>query len=93
MVAVAPPVAPELVKALDSEPSLERENLSDAGGLWRLLEPPAHVPAQPESALHRPWLWTQAALVLLVSVLAAPGRREPTPERVEAPAPAALVSV
>ncbi|MFG1689853.1 glycosyltransferase [Nonomuraea sp. NPDC049269] len=93
MVALAPPVAPELVKALDSEPSLERVNLSDAGGLWRLLEPVAHVPAQPESALHRPWLWTQAALVLLVAVLAAPGRREPTAERVEAPAPAALVSV
>ncbi|MFD1542164.1 glycosyltransferase family 2 protein [Nonomuraea guangzhouensis] len=93
MVAVAPPVAPELVKALDSEPSLERLNLSDAGGLWRLLEPLGHVPAQPESALHRPWLWTQAALVLLVAVLAAPGRREPTAERVESPAPAALVSV
>ncbi|WP_219470553.1 glycosyltransferase family 2 protein [Nonomuraea rhizosphaerae] len=87
MVAVAPPVRPELVKALDSEPALVRLSLSDAGGLWRLLDPVVPVVAQPESVLHRPWLWTQAALTLLVAVLAAPGRREPAAERADAPAP------
>jgi hypothetical protein len=84
MIAVAPPVRPEVVKALDSEPALLRMSLSkQGGGLWRLLERPARVAAQPESALHRPWLWTQAALALLVALLAAPGRREPSAERAE----------
>ncbi|TDE40562.1 glycosyltransferase family 2 protein [Nonomuraea mesophila] len=75
MVAVAPPVSAELAKRLDSQPSLQRMSLSDAGGLWRLTEPVKRVPAQPESALHTPWLWMQGALVLVAALLAAPGRR------------------
>ncbi|MGP3932238.1 glycosyltransferase [Nonomuraea sp. KM88] len=83
MVAVAPPVSPELAKRLDSQPSLQRMSLSDAGGLWRLTEPVTRVPARPDSALHTPWLWAQAALVLVAVVMAAPGRRPP--EGVESP--------
>ncbi|MEV6031579.1 glycosyltransferase family 2 protein [Nonomuraea sp. NPDC052116] len=85
MVAVAPPVSAELARTLDSQPSLARMSLSEAGGLWRLAEPVVRVPAQPVSALHTPWLWTQAVLVLVIAVLAAPGRRESAPEAVEAP--------
>ncbi|MGW0801775.1 glycosyltransferase family 2 protein [Nonomuraea sp. NPDC002799] len=77
MVAVAPPVSPELAEVLDSQPSLQRQSLSAAGGLWSLSEPVTRVPAQPESVLHTPWLWAQGALVLLVVLLAAPGRRAP----------------
>nr|WP_055506647.1 glycosyltransferase family 2 protein [Nonomuraea pusilla] len=90
MVAVAPPVSPDLVAALDSQPSLNRMSLSESGGLWGLTEPVTPVAAQPESALHRPWLWTQGALALLVLVMAAPGRRESGQESAEpvAPAPA-----
>ncbi|NRQ34781.1 glycosyltransferase family 2 protein [Nonomuraea sp. NN258] len=88
MVAVAPPVTSELAATLDSQPSLRRLSLSEAGGLWQLTEPVTRVPALPESTLHRPWLWTQAALVLLVAVLAAPGRRDPSELGVPAPAPA-----
>lgn len=83
MVAVAPPVAPELARVLDSQPSLRRMSLSESGGLWRLAEPVTRVPAQPGSALHRPWLWAQGLLVLGVAVLAAPGRRDPAQEAAE----------
>ncbi|MBF8192313.1 glycosyltransferase family 2 protein [Nonomuraea sp. K274] len=75
MVAVAPPVTRELARTLDSQPSLERMSLSDAGGLWRLAEPVTRVPARPVRVLHKPWLWVQGALVLMMAVLAAPGRR------------------
>ncbi|MGP4096262.1 glycosyltransferase family 2 protein [Nonomuraea sp. KM90] len=85
MVAVAPPVPPQLARTLDSQPSLQRLSLSEAGGLWRLAEPVVRVPAQPVSVLHTPWLWTQGALVLLVALLAAPGSRQ-APEGAEAPA-------
>ncbi|MEV0379903.1 glycosyltransferase family 2 protein [Nonomuraea sp. NPDC050643] len=84
MIAVAPPVSPQLARTLDSQPSLQRLSLSEAGGLWGLAEPVTRVPAQPVSVLHTPWLWAQGALVLLVALLAAPGRR--SPEVVEAPA-------
>ena len=88
MVAVKPPVRPELVAALDSEPSLRRLSLSDAGGLWKLVDPPTPVTVPPGESPHRPWLWAQGALVLLVALLAAPGRREePAPDQPEAPAP------
>ncbi|WP_336207757.1 glycosyltransferase family 2 protein [Nonomuraea sp. LPB2021202275-12-8] len=88
MVAVAPPVSPELARTLDSQLSLRRMSLSDAGGLWRLAEPAAQVPAQPAHILHGPWLWIQGALVLAVALLAAPGRREePVEERAQPPAP------
>lgn len=75
MVAVAPPVSPQLARALDTQPSLERLSLSEWGGLWRLAEPVTRVPDQPVNVVHTPWLWTQGALVLLVALLAAPGRR------------------
>ncbi|MFC4115460.1 glycosyltransferase family 2 protein [Nonomuraea zeae] len=88
MIAVAPPFTAELAKTLDSQPSLQRLSLSEeGGGLWRLAEPVTRVPVQPESVLHKPWLWAQGALVLLAALLAAPGRRENAGEAVEAPAP------
>jgi hypothetical protein len=80
MVAVAPPVSPELARTLDSQPSLERMSLSDTGGgLWRLAEPVTRVPAQPVSVLHTVWLWAQGALLLVAALLASPGRRQPEP--------------
>ncbi|MGR6923730.1 glycosyltransferase family 2 protein [[Actinomadura] parvosata] len=83
MVAVAPPVSPELAKTLDSQPSLERMSLSDTGGgLWRLAEQVTRVPAQPVSVVHAVWLWVQGALLLVVALLASPGRRQP-PEPAE----------
>ncbi|MGI5283825.1 glycosyltransferase [Nonomuraea polychroma] len=91
MVAVAPPVAPELARTLDSQPSLQRMSLSEAGGLWRVIEPVTRVPAQPESALHKPWLWAQGALVLVAAVLAAPGRRE-SPQEAGEPARGAVLA-
>ncbi|WP_043620678.1 glycosyltransferase family 2 protein [Nonomuraea candida] len=84
LVAVAPPVTPELARTLDSQPSLERMSLSEAGGLWRLAEPVTRVPAQPVSVLHTPWLCVQGALVLVAALMAAPGRRRQ--ESAEAPA-------
>ncbi|MEV3977728.1 glycosyltransferase family 2 protein [Nonomuraea sp. NPDC049758] len=75
MLAVAAPVPPALARSLDSQPSLERMSLSEAGGLWRLTEPFTRVPAQPADVLHAPWLWTQGVLALVVLVLAMPGRR------------------
>jgi GT2 family glycosyltransferase len=88
MIAVTPPFTAELTRTLDSQPSLQRLSLSEFGGLWRLAEPVTRVPAPPESVLHLPWLWAQGALVLLVALLAAPGRRESAGESVEAPAAA-----
>ncbi|HEX4816996.1 MAG TPA: glycosyltransferase family 2 protein [Nonomuraea sp.] len=83
MVAVAPPVTPQLARTLDSQPSLQRLSLSEAGGLWRLAEPVSRVPALPESAFHQPWLWAQGLMVLVAVVLAAPGRRESHEEAAE----------
>ncbi|MFI7616388.1 glycosyltransferase family 2 protein [Nonomuraea terrae] len=76
MVAVAPPISPALARTLDSQPSLQRLSLSDAGGLWLLTEPVTRVPAQPASVLHTPWLWVQGALVIVIVILASPGRRQ-----------------
>ncbi|MEZ7129331.1 glycosyltransferase [Nonomuraea sp. AD125B] len=89
MVAVAPPVPPGLARTLDSQPSLERLSLSESGGLWRLAEPVTRVPVQPDSVLHRPWLWAQGVMVLVMVVLAAPGRRESPQEAPAEPVPAA----
>ncbi|MCK2221195.1 glycosyltransferase family 2 protein [Actinomadura sp. ATCC 31491] len=89
MIAVAPPVSARLARTLDSQPSLERLSLSESGGLWRLAEPVTRVPAQPESVLHKPWLWAQGAMVLVMLVLAAPGRRESPQDAPAEPAPAA----
>jgi hypothetical protein len=90
MVAVAPPVAPRLAGTLDAQPSLRRMSLSAAGGLWSLTEPVTRVPIRPGSALHTPWLWAQGAMVLVVAVLAAPGRREIPQDVVEQHSPAAV---
>ncbi|GAB2916871.1 glycosyltransferase family 2 protein [Nonomuraea fastidiosa] len=77
MVAVAPPVPAELAATLDSQPSLERMSLSkDGGGLWRLAEPVTRVPVQPVGVWHTMWLYAQGAMVLVVALLAAPGRRQ-----------------
>ncbi|WP_268958752.1 glycosyltransferase [Nonomuraea aridisoli] len=76
MVAVAPPVSPPLARTLDSQPSLQRLSLSDSGGLWLLTEPVTRVPAQPANVLHTPWLWVQGALVIVIVILASPGRRQ-----------------
>ncbi|WP_327087385.1 glycosyltransferase family 2 protein [Nonomuraea sp. NBC_01738] len=76
LIAAAPPVSRELAAALDSQPSLIRQSLSQYGGVWRLADPPARIQAPPPGVLHTPWLWTQAALALLVLVMAAPGRRD-----------------
>lgn len=77
MIGVASPVPPGVAETLDSQPSLQRMSLSDAGGLWRVVEP--ITPAQPGSRhfLYTPWLWLQGAMVLTVLVLASPGRRDP----------------
>ncbi|MGI5269279.1 glycosyltransferase [Nonomuraea sp. CA-218870] len=80
MVAVAPPVPPPLAETLDSQPSLQRMSLSEAGGLWRVAEPVTPVPPSSAHFLHTPWLWAQGAMVVAVVVLAAPGRREPEEE-------------
>ncbi|MEV4562666.1 glycosyltransferase family 2 protein [Nonomuraea sp. NPDC049419] len=77
MVAVAPPVPAALAATLDSQPSLERMSLSQTGGgLWRLAEPVTRVPAQPVGVLHTMYLYVQGAMVLVVALLAAPGRRQ-----------------
>ncbi|MFI6918687.1 glycosyltransferase family 2 protein [Nonomuraea spiralis] len=89
MMAVAAPVPPQLARSLDSQPSLRRMSLSEAGGLWRLTEPVTRVPVQPAGVLHTPWLCAQGVLALLVFALAMPGRRESgAVEGVEAPAAA-----
>lgn len=75
MVALAPPVSFELARTLDSQPSLQRLSLSESGGLWRLAEPVTRVPAQPVSVLHVPLLWAQGAFLLVVLLMAAPGRQ------------------
>lgn len=74
-VALAGPVDPELSKALVAQPDLVQVSLSETSGLWRLAMPPARVQAPPADPLHAPLLWGQAALVLLVALLAAPGSR------------------
>ncbi|MEV7005700.1 glycosyltransferase family 2 protein [Streptosporangium sp. NPDC051022] len=74
-VVVSPPVSPEISHALDSQPSLARMSLSRTLGVWRLTQPIAIPPASPGDPWHGRWLWTQAVLVLIVSILAAPGSR------------------
>lgn len=87
IVYVPAPVDPALVKAMDTQPALVRMSLSSIGGLWQLLQPPTRIQAPPEDTLHTPWLWTQAALTLLVLVLAAPGARDPGEERTQSRVP------
>ncbi|WP_187281379.1 hypothetical protein, partial [Nonomuraea sp. C10] len=77
MVAIAPPVPAGLAETLDSQPSLQRMSLSEAGGLWRVAETVTPVQPPPAHFLHTPWLWLQGAMVLAVLLLAAPGRRDP----------------
>ncbi|MEV4071194.1 glycosyltransferase family 2 protein [Nonomuraea fuscirosea] len=85
MVALAPPVSFELARTLDSQPSLQRLSLSESGGLWRLAEPVTRVPARPVSVLHVPLLWAQGTFLLVVVLLASPGR-----QRQEAAEPAGM---
>ncbi|MFI6881345.1 glycosyltransferase [Streptosporangium canum] len=74
-VVVAAPVSPEISHALDSQPALARMSLSRALGVWRLTQPVAAAPAPEGDPWHGRWLWVQAAILLVVSVLAAPGSR------------------
>ncbi|WP_433252302.1 glycosyltransferase [Streptosporangium sp. CA-135522] len=74
-VVVAPPVSPEISQALDSQSALARMSLSRELGMWRLTQPIATVPAPAGDPWHGRWLWVQAAILLVVSVLAAPGSR------------------
>ncbi len=76
-VTVPGPVGAALRRALDSEPALARLSLSEAAGLWRMTIPVGAPPGPPGEGdvVHRAWLWTQAAIVLLALLLAAPGGR------------------
>ncbi|MER5420579.1 glycosyltransferase family 2 protein [Streptosporangium roseum] len=74
-VVVAAPVSSEISHALDSQPALARMSLSRALGVWRLTQPIAAAPAPQGDPWHGRWLWVQAAILLVVSVLAAPGSR------------------
>ncbi|WP_440067473.1 glycosyltransferase [Streptosporangium sp. OZ121] len=74
-VVVTAPVGPEISHALDSQPSLARMSLSRSVGVWRLTQPIALPATPPGDPWHGRWLWAQAVLVLIVSVLAAPGSR------------------
>ncbi|GGO18496.1 hypothetical protein GCM10010116_37300 [Microbispora rosea subsp. aerata] len=87
-VTVPGPVDPALQRALDSQPALARQSLSEAGGLWRVTGQ-VTVPPPPATAgtLHRGWLWAQGALLVLVLILASPGARtkEQESDYVDAP--------
>ncbi|GII00904.1 glycosyltransferase family 2 protein [Planobispora takensis] len=74
-VVVVRPVSPEVGHALDSQPALVRMSLSRDLGVWRLTQPVAVPPTPEGDPWHARWLWAQAAMVLLVLVLAAPGSR------------------
>ncbi|WP_344748677.1 hypothetical protein [Streptosporangium vulgare] len=74
------PVDPEISHALDSQPSLARMSLSRSVGVWRLTQPVALPVTPPGDPWHGRWLWAQAVLVLIVSVLAAPGSRAESDE-------------
>lgn len=74
-VVVSPPVTPEISDALDSQPALARMSLSRALGVWRLARPVSPPPAPPADPWRSRWLWTQALLVSVVVILAAPGSR------------------
>jgi hypothetical protein len=51
--------------------------MSRAAGLWRMTIPVSAPPGPSGEGdvVHRAWLWTQAALVLLALLFAAPGAR------------------
>ncbi|MET8050854.1 glycosyltransferase family 2 protein [Streptosporangium sp. NPDC005286] len=74
-VVVTAPVDAAISAALDSQPSLARMSLSRSVGVWRLTQPIAVPVTPPGDPWHSRWLWIQAALVLVVLVLAAPGSR------------------
>lgn len=81
-VTVSGPVDAKLSRALDSEPALVRLTLSKTSGVWRMARP-ASLTRSPQAddgilsggTLHQGWLWAQAAMVVLVLVLASPGAR------------------
>ncbi|GIH89707.1 glycosyltransferase [Planobispora siamensis] len=74
-VVVVRPVSPEVGHALDSQPALARMSLSRDLGVWRLTQPVAAPPTPEGDPWRARWLWAQAAMVLLVMILAAPGSR------------------
>ncbi|WP_326820180.1 glycosyltransferase family 2 protein [Streptosporangium sp. NBC_01756] len=74
-VVVAPPISPEISQALDSQPALARMSLARTLGAWRLTQPIARPPVPAGDPWHDRWLWAQALILLVVSVLAAPGSR------------------
>ncbi|GAA2992916.1 glycosyltransferase family 2 protein [Streptosporangium longisporum] len=75
-VVVTAPVDPQVSAALDSQPSLARMSLSRSVGVWRLTSPVAAPPTPPGDPWHGRWLLVQTVLVIVVMVLAAPGRGE-----------------
>ncbi|GAA3122711.1 glycosyltransferase family 2 protein [Streptosporangium carneum] len=74
-VVVSPPVSQEISDALDSQPALARMSLSRTLGVWRLTQPVTVPPTPPGDPWHSRWLWAQAVMALVVSILAAPGSR------------------
>ncbi|WP_371780608.1 glycosyltransferase [Streptosporangium subroseum] len=80
-VVMTAPVDPEISHSLDSQPALARMSLSRTVGVWRLVQPATLPPAPPDDPWHSRWLWAQALMVLVVSVLAAPGSRTETDEQ------------
>ncbi|MEU4835106.1 glycosyltransferase family 2 protein [Streptosporangium sp. NPDC023615] len=75
-VVVTAPVDARVSAALDSQPSLARMSLSRSVGVWRLTQPVAVPPDPPGDPWHGRWLLVQAVMVIVVMVLASPGRGE-----------------
>ncbi|MGC5013322.1 glycosyltransferase [Streptosporangium sp. DT93] len=75
-VVVTAPVDAWVSAALDSQPSLARMSLSRSVGVWRLTQAVAVPPDPPGDPWHGRWLLVQTGLVILVMVLASPGRGE-----------------
>ncbi|MFC3983938.1 glycosyltransferase family 2 protein [Streptosporangium jomthongense] len=87
-VVVVPPVTETISHALDSQPALARMSLSRAIGVWQLTQPVTVPPTPQDDPWHGRWLWAQAVLLLVVSVLAAPASRGADSQiRTEVPEP------
>ncbi|WP_214408682.1 glycosyltransferase [Sphaerisporangium fuscum] len=55
------PVAPEVARALDSDPALTRVNLSPGGGLWQMVQPLGRAYLVEEDGRRVPAAYTQEA--------------------------------